>query len=51
MQAWTFHHLLFSTEEDNVKSFLNGLEDGSACRSDENDSVFVFLAHYATELW
>ena len=39
------------TDEENVKSFLCGLEDGSAGRSDDDDSVFVFLANYATELW
>jgi len=39
------------TEEDNVKNFLSGLEDCSASKSDRNDSVFVFLANYATELW
>ena len=49
------HVLIFSfrthTEEDNVKNFLSGLEDCSASKSDKNDSVFVFLANYATELW
>ena len=38
-------------EEDNVKNFLSGLEDCSASKSDKDDSVFVFLANYATELW
>lgn len=39
------------TDEDNVKNFLNGLEDGSAGKSDDDDKVYVFLANYATELW
>ena len=39
------------TDEENLKSFLSGLEDSSAGRSDDDDSVFVFLANYATELW
>ena len=39
------------TDEENVKFFLFGLEDSSAGRSDDDDSVFVFLANYATELW
>ena len=43
--------LCIHTDEENVKSFLCGLEDGSAGRSDDDDSVFVFLANYATELW
>ena len=44
-------HIYIHTDEENVKSFLCGLEDGSAGRSDDDDSVFVFLANYATELW
>ena len=39
------------TGEENVKMFLCGLEDGSAGRSNNDDSVFVFLAKHATELW
>jgi hypothetical protein len=42
---------LYGTDEENVKSFLTGLENGSAGRSDDDNSVFVFLAKYATELW
>ena len=38
-------------DEYNIKTFLNGLEDGSAVKSDGNDSIHVFLANYATELW
>ena len=41
----------FHVDEENVKTFLNGLEDGSAGRSDDDDTVFVFLAMHATELW
>ena len=41
----------YFTDEENVKNFLNGLEDGSAGKSDDDDTIFVFLAKYATELW
>ena len=34
-----------------MKNFLSGLEDGSASKSDDDDTVFVFVANYATELW
>lgn len=34
-----------------MKTFLSGLEDGSAMRSDHDNNVFVFLAMHATELW
>jgi hypothetical protein len=54
LQIHLKHTLLHSQkirDEENVKSFLCGLEDGSAGRSDDDDSVFVFLANYATELW
>ena len=34
-----------------MKNFLASLEDSSASRSDKDDSVFVFLANFATELW
>ena len=39
------------SDGDNIKTFLNGLEDCSAVKSDDDDSVYVFLANYATELW
>ena len=45
-----FAILCLLTDEENVKTFLSGLEDGSAGRSEDND-FFVFLAKYATELW
>ena len=41
----------FPSDEDNVKNFVMGLEDSSAGRSDKDDSVFVFLANLATEIW
>lgn len=41
----------FDADEDNIKTFLNGLEDSSAVKSDRSDTIYVFLANYATELW
>ena len=46
-----FATICLLTDGENVKTFLSGLEDGSAGRSEDNDSIFVFLAKYATELW
>ena len=43
--------MLSPLDGDNIKTFLNGLEDCSAVKSDEDDSIYVFLANYATELW
>ena len=40
-----------AVDGDNIKNFLNGLEDGSSSTSDKDSSVFVFLANFATELW
>ena len=40
----------FYVDEFNIVNFVEGLEDGSACISDQ-DNVFVFLAPQATELW
>ena len=42
--------LLHLADEYKIINFLEGLEDGSSSRSDQ-DKVFVFLAPQATELW
>ena len=41
-----------STDEPNIANFLEGLEDGSTTKSEEDSAtLFVFLAPMATELW
>ena len=43
-----------SPDGDNIKTFLNGLEDGSVGKSNtlyKDDSVYVFYANHATALW
>ena len=41
----------FADDVHNIKNFLTCLEDSSASKSNRDNSIYMFLANKATELW
>ena len=46
---WCLHDYDLTTDDNSIKTFLKGIEDNSAAKSDRDDSIFVFSAKSAAE--